>query len=121
MTMNDSTTTLAELRTLLLAFREARDWAHYHRPRNLALALSIEVGELAEHFLWRTDDEIDAAVSEDPSFRTEVADEIADVMNYLLYMAEAMDVDVAAAVAAKVARNEARFPVGDAEPWRGKR
>ena len=118
--MNDATTTLAELRTHLLAFRDARDWARYHRPRNLALALGIEVGELAEHFLWRTDEEIEEAAA-DETFRAEVADEIADVLNYLLYIAEAMGVDVAAAVEAKVARNEGRFPVGGRKARLGER
>ncbi len=113
--MNDATTTIADLRAHLLAFRDARNWAHHHRPRNLALALGIEVGELAEHFLWRTDAEIEEAAAQDPAFRAEVADEIADVMNYLLYIAEAVGVDVAEAVAAKVARNEGRFPVGGRE------
>jgi dCTP diphosphatase len=85
----------------LRRFAEARDWPQYHTPRNLLLALVGEVGELAELYQWDPPT---------PPPADRVAEEVADVLIYLLRFADIVGVDVAEAVAAKVARNEQRFP-----------
>lgn len=108
--MNDADTTIETIRARLRAFRDARDWEKFHRPRDLALAIGSEAGELAELFLWATDDEVAARVEGDAAFREQIGDEVADILIYLMYLAESVGIDVAAAVEAKVGRNERRFP-----------
>lgn len=102
--MND----LLHLRDALRAFAQARDWDRYHSPRNLAMALSVEAGELLEQFQWLTDDE---SADLSPQRREAVVDEIADVLIYLVRLADRLDVDLLDAAAAKIARNEVRYPV----------
>lgn len=98
---------LAELRERLRRFAEERDWVRFHTPRNLALALAGEVGELAAELQWLTDEEA-AAPSSEATAR--IADELADVLIYLVRLADVMDVDLVAAANAKTERNAARFP-----------
>lgn len=93
----------------LRSFSEERDWEQYHTPRNLTLALVGEVGELAELFQWRTDDEI-LALAADPATREPVADELADVFAYLVSLADALDIDLDAAVHHKITKNGEKYP-----------
>ncbi|MEW2179728.1 nucleotide pyrophosphohydrolase [Streptomyces sp. NPDC005406] len=98
------------LRQRLVAFAAARDWEQYHTPKNLAAALSVEAAELLEIFQWLTPEQ-SARVMEDPGTAHRVADEVADVLAYLLQFCEVLGIDVLAALAAKIDRNEGRFPV----------
>ncbi|MFJ6718808.1 MULTISPECIES: nucleotide pyrophosphohydrolase [unclassified Streptomyces] len=99
-------------------FAAARDWAEYHTPKNLAVALSVEASELVEIFQWLTPEE-SARVMERPGTAHRVADEVADVMAYLLQFCEVLGVDVLDALAAKIERNELRFPrTGGSSPNR---
>lgn len=90
---------------------QARSWTGYHSPKNLAMALSVEVAELVEIFQW-----LDAAESaqamEDPERARAVRDEVADVMTYLLRLADVLDIDLERAMSEKVAESEERYPVG---------
>jgi NTP pyrophosphatase (non-canonical NTP hydrolase) len=104
------TTTLDELRSEALRFRDAREWARFHTPKDLALGLCIEAGELAEIFQWKDEAEC-AALLADPAKRERVALEIADLQILLLYAAEAAGVSIADAVRSKLAINEKRYPV----------
>ena len=92
---------LSELTREIVAFRDAREWAQFHDPKNLALAISIEAAELNEHFLWK-----------DPGDeRAEgVREELADVLIYALLMAHHYGADPAALVRAKLLVNEAKYP-----------
>ncbi|MFF5703999.1 nucleotide pyrophosphohydrolase [Streptomyces sp. NPDC012794] len=101
---------LHQLQRRLADFAAARHWAPYHTPKNLAVALSVEAAELVEIFQWLTPEQ-SAAVMEDPESAHRVADEVADVMAYLLQFCEVLGVDVLDALAAKIERNEHRFPV----------
>ncbi|MFD0355199.1 nucleotide pyrophosphohydrolase [Streptomyces sp. NPDC127110] len=101
---------LYRLQRRLADFAAARDWAPYHTPKNLAVALSVEAAELVEIFQWLTPEQ-SAAVMEKPESAHRVADEVADVMAYLLQFCEVVGVDVLDALAAKIERNEHRFPV----------
>jgi NTP pyrophosphatase (non-canonical NTP hydrolase) len=103
--------TLADLATRQRAFAAARDWERYHTPKNLVMALSGEVGELSELFQWLTPDEADAAMA-DPAVADAVRDELADVLLYLVRLADVLGVDLVAAGHAKIDRNEHRFPPG---------
>ena len=103
------TRSLSDLTALATTFRDARDWGQFHQPKDLTLALGIEAGELGELFLWKTRDEVAAALDE-PAFRARVADEIADVQLFLIYLAESTGIDIAEAVEHKLALNEARYP-----------
>lgn len=98
------------LQKRLAAFAAARDWEQYHTPKNLASALSVEAAELVEIFQWLTPEQ-SAGVMRDPATAPRVADEVADVLAYLLQFCEVLDIDVLAALAAKIERNEGRFPV----------
>jgi NTP pyrophosphatase (non-canonical NTP hydrolase) len=103
---------LDELTLRLRDFARARDWERFHTPKNLAMALVAEAGELIEHFQWLTPEE-SSELAHDPEALAEVADEMADVAIYLLRLADVLGVDLAGAVRRKIQRNEGRFP---AEP-----
>jgi NTP pyrophosphatase (non-canonical NTP hydrolase) len=108
--LNDATTTIEEMRRRAIEFRDERDWRQFHAPKDLALALAIEVGELAELFLWRSRDEIDDAL-ESADYRARLREESADVLMFLLYLSEATGVDLAASVEAKLRQNAEKYPV----------
>jgi len=101
---------VATLQRRLEEFAAARRWEPYHTPKNLAMALMVEASELAEIFQWLTPEE-SAGVMSDPDKAFRVRDEVADVLAYLLQLAGACGVDVLAALAEKIERNELRFPV----------
>lgn len=101
---------VGELQRRLADFAAARAWEQYHTPKNLAVALSVEASELLEIFQWLTPEQ-SARVMEDPDAAHRVADEVADVLAYLLQFCEVLGVDPLAALAAKIDRNEVRFPV----------
>ncbi|MCB9898611.1 MAG: nucleotide pyrophosphohydrolase [Planctomycetes bacterium] len=96
----------------LRAFRDARDWSQFHAPKDLAAALAIEAGELQQLFLWKRPDEIEAIVTSEEG-RGHIAAEIADVLTFALYLADRLEIDVAGAIAAKIARNESRYPADE--------
>ena len=100
---------LTELSAATAEFAAARDWQPWHTPKNLVMALSGEVGELTALFQWLTPDE-SASVMLDQKAAAEVRDELADVLLYLVQLARVLDVDLAEAAKAKLARNELRFP-----------
>jgi NTP pyrophosphatase (non-canonical NTP hydrolase) len=97
------------LRDRLRAFADTRDWPRFHTPRNLALALAGEVGELAAELQWVADSEV-AAHLQDPDARARLADEVADVLIYLTRFADVCGIDMVSEAQAKIDRNEKRFP-----------
>jgi NTP pyrophosphatase (non-canonical NTP hydrolase) len=105
-----------DVQSALLAFRDARDWKQFHTPRQLAAALAIEAGELQQTMLWKTDAEVEAGLA-DGTLKGEVADEIADVLSFALLLAHDLRLDPAELIAAKLKKNEQRYPV---EKSRGK-
>lgn len=94
----------------LRTFAEDRDWEQFHTPKNLAMALSVEASELLEIFQWLTPEESVAVM--DSHRADDVRDEVADIAIYLLRLADVLGLDIEAAVATKVERNEVRFPPG---------
>lgn len=93
----------------LRAFAAERDWQQYHTPKNLSTALVVEAGELAEIFQWLTPEQ-STRIMETPKQAFRVRDEIADVLSYLLQLADACGVDPLEALAEKIERNVERFP-----------
>lgn len=107
--MNDRKTTVSELMELVRAFSVARDWEQFHHPKDLGVALAIEVGEILEHFRYRNNDEIRAHLVQ-PDHKRELAHELADSLWLLLRMADVCEVDLSAALEEKVALAELKYP-----------
>jgi len=98
---------LKALEQKLIDFRDRRDWAQFHSPKNLSQALGIEAAELQEIFLWETSE-----ASRDPSAadRLRAESEIADIFIYLTYLCRELDVDIFRAVENKLIENEQKYP-----------
>lgn len=103
-----STDPIDELRERLREFAAARDWQQFHTPKNLAMALSVEAAELLEHFQWLGDE---ASRTLAPPARDAVAEELADVLLYLVRLSDELSIDLIAAARAKLALNAERYPV----------
>ena len=99
-----------KLEEKLVAFRDARGWGKYHTPKNLAISAAVELGELLEHFQWESDEEILEAVK-DPAKKEAVADEIADVVIYLMLLAHELGIDLDRAVGEKLEKNGRKYPL----------
>lgn len=110
MPRDDRTTTVFELREAVKAFVDARDWSQFHTPKNIAMSLAIEAAELMEHFQWLTPDE-SRGVSRQVEKLSEVGEELSDVLCYALALANELGIDVASAFAAKMKKNELKYPV----------
>lgn len=100
-------TELTELRDQLRVFVADRDWDQFHTPKNLACALSIEAAEVMEHFQWLTEDQSRQLGSE---VRSQVADELADVLIYLVRLADKLDIDLICAARRKIDTNAQKYP-----------
>lgn len=105
--MADAVTTVGDLRACVQDFVRARDWERFHRPRDLAMALSVEASELVELYLWQDDKASKRSSGLD---RTALADELADVVIYALSVCNAVGLDLSEAVADKIRKNEVRYP-----------
>jgi NTP pyrophosphatase (non-canonical NTP hydrolase) len=92
----------------LLAFRHERDWEQFHSPKNLAIAISVEAGELLEHFQWTGDSTQEAIPAERLS---QIASEVADVVILVNYLAHDLKIDIEDAVGRKLAENAMRYPI----------
>lgn len=110
-TLNDSSTTVAELKSRILAFVREREWEQFHAPKNLSMALAAEAGELMEHFLWADADVSREIVHKDAARRKKIEEELADVIIYALEFSNATGIDVAAAIESKMEANGKKYPV----------
>jgi NTP pyrophosphatase (non-canonical NTP hydrolase) len=99
---------LIELRDRLRLFAAEREWDQFHSPKNLAMALSVEVAELVEHFQWLGED---ASRSLPPDKLQQVREEAADVLVYLIRLADKLGLDLAAAARDKIDANALKYPV----------
>jgi len=104
---------LSDLIKAIVAFRDARDWAQFHTPRNLSSAISIEAAELQETMLWKTDAEVEALASSPVS--AELRHEAADVLIYTLLLCDVLRIDPALAVREKLDLNARKYPVDRAK------
>ena len=101
---------IEDLTTAIREFAQQRDWERFHTPKNLAMALSVEVAELVELFQWLTPEE-SAALVETPEGRAAIEDEIADIAIYLLRLADVLKTSVVEVVRRKQLKNLGRFPL----------
>ena len=104
-------TTIAALTSEIRAFRDARDWRQFHNPKELAVAITAEAGELLQHFVWQNPEQSERRVVDR---RAEIESEIADVAILLFELADNCGIDLAVAMRAKLVRNEERYPVDKA-------
>lgn len=98
---------LEQIKLAVRAFTAERDWQPFHSPKNLAMALSGEAGELVSLFQWLTEDE---SRKMRPQQLADAADEIADVQMYLVALADQLGIDIAAAVSSKMVKNAEKYP-----------
>lgn len=103
---------IRDLQEALARFAAERDWEQYHTPKNLVMALAGEVGELLDIFQWLTPDE-SRAVMADPELREAVLMEMGDVFQYLLRLADVLEIDIEQATWDVIRRNERRFLAND--------
>jgi dCTP diphosphatase len=108
--MTDAETTIRDLMDLVRDFSTERNWEQFHHPKDLGVALVCEVGEVMEHFRYKTHDEIRAAL-ELPDSHRELAHELADCLWLLLRLGDVCRVDLAAALEEKVALAALKYPV----------
>ena len=99
---------IQDLRNKLRQFAAERDWDQFHSPKNLAMALSVEAAELLEHFQWLSDAD-SAALA--PEKHAKVREELADVLLYLIRLADKLDIDLATAATDKLNINAKKYPV----------
>jgi NTP pyrophosphatase (non-canonical NTP hydrolase) len=99
---------LESIQQKILAFRNERDWAQFHDPKNLAEALSIEAGELLENFLWKTTEQSRNLTAEELK---NVKEELADIFIFLTYLSEEYKIDLLEEVENKIAQNAVKYPV----------
>lgn len=105
--MPESYDSLESLRQRLARFADERDWHQFHTPKNLVMALTGEVGEVAEHFQWLSTEQSDRLTDRK---RAEVALELADVLFYLVRLADRLEISLGEAAQRKLALNEQRYP-----------
>lgn len=101
-----------EIMEKIRAFRDERDWAQFHSPKDMAEAICIEAGELLEHFLWKKPEESTAVAIER---KEAISDEIADIAIFLFEMADNLQIDLLQAMENKLAKNAEKYPVSKAK------
>lgn len=109
-TPNKNHLDLAELSARLRAFAAERDWEQFHSPKNLASAIVVEAGELLEQFQWLTEQQ-SREVSSNPAALGRITEEIADVVIYIVRLADILEISLPAAVDAKIELNGRKYPV----------
>tara|TARA_B110000438_G_C15591068_1_gene553865 strand:+ start:155 stop:517 length:363 start_codon:yes stop_codon:yes gene_type:complete len=106
----ENDTIIQKLQKLQSKFSKERNWDKYHTPRNLSMALSVEVSELLEIFQWMTDNEILEKLN-DKDFKDSISDEIADIFLYLIRISEKLDINIEKSVLNKLEKNKIKYPI----------
>lgn len=114
--MNDENTTIAELRKEILEFRDRRKWKKYNTVKDLAMSIVIEMGELMEHFQWKSEELIKNSLKNEEQ-KKEIQREFADVINYLFTLSDELEIDIVSAVKDKLALQEKKFPIAKMLSW----
>ena len=108
--LRDKDVPIGWLREMMREFVAERQWERYHLPRNIAAGISVEAGELLELFQWLTPEEAADRCANDPEFRRAVGEEMCDVMMFCVSLANAMKLEIAPTIAAKMEKNRAKYP-----------
>lgn len=106
--------TLKDLQKIIVAFRDARSWKQFHKPKDLSIALNLESTEVMEHFLWKSDEEIAEYIETN---KKDIANELADTLYWVLLMSHDLNIDIEDAFIKKQEINNKKYPV---EKARGK-
>ena len=114
--LSDSTTTVEQLKQVVREFVDQRDWQQFHAPKNISMAMAIEVAELMEHFQWISVEQ-SRMIADDADKKTAVGEELADVICYGLALANEMNIDIASALNQKMVKNRQKYP---AETFKGR-
>ena len=107
--MNDSNTTITELKKIVEDFVNDRDWSQFHNPKNLSMALAIEAGELMDIFKWNTNQECESMMLE-KNTRQDATDELADIMIYALAFSNRNNINISSAIEKKMIKNRKKYP-----------
>lgn len=106
--------TIEDLSNKIIAFRDARNWKQFHTPKDLSISLVLEAGEVMEHFQWKTKREVEEHIQ---NHKEDIADELADVFTYLLFMCDELDINISDALESKLNKSALKYPI---EKSRGK-
>ncbi|NLY85803.1 MAG: nucleotide pyrophosphohydrolase [Tissierellia bacterium] len=107
--MKDQTTTIQEIKDKVAKFVDERDWNRFHSPKNLAMSIAIEAGELMEIFQWLTQEEAwDINNSEEA---IHLREELSDVIIYCMSLANQLDIDISSSIEDKIRKNAIKYPV----------
>ena len=97
-----------KLKEAVVAFRDERDWKQFHNPKDSAISLALEAAEVLEHFQWKNKEEMEVYVKE---HKDDVAEELADVLYWILLMANDLDIDISDAFMKKLEKNGQKYPI----------
>ncbi len=103
---------IEDLKAKVVAFRDARDWGQFHNPKDIAISLCLEAAEVLEHFQWKSQIEIEAYLHES---KQEISEELADVLYWVLLMANDLDINITNAFLEKLDKNGMKDPVDKAK------
>ncbi len=92
----------------IINFRDARNWKQFHNPKDVSLSLVLEAAELMEHFQWKTSDEVASYVK---THKTDIADELADALYWILLLSHDLNIDLSKALDLKLKKNSLKYPV----------
>ena len=96
----------------IISFRDARDWKQFHNPKDVALSLVLEAGEVMEHFQWKSKEEMEKYIKTN---KADIGEELADVLYWVLLMSHDLKIDVLDALEKKIKKNEDKYPVEKAK------
>lgn len=113
--LTDRNTNIQKLKDVLKKFRDDRDWSQFHDPKNLAEAISIEAGELQEHFLWKDKKDIARKLLKDRAYREEIGEELADIFIFCINFANATGFDITSIVLDKIDKANKKYSVEKAK------
>lgn len=99
---------IEELQRLVTEFRDARDWKQFHNGKDMAISLVLEASEFLEHYQWKSESEATEHLAKN---KAEVADELVDVLYWVLLLANDLDIDVSKQFKAKLKKNSAKYPI----------
>ena len=101
-----------ELTKKIVDFRDARDWKQFHNPKDMALSLVLEAGEVMEHFQWKNKEEMSKCLLDE---KQDIGDELADVLYWVLLMSKDFEIDILEALEIKLKKNQAKYPIDKAK------
>lgn len=103
---------IKDLTKRIIAFRNAREWKQFHNPKDVSLSLVLEATEVMEHFQWKNAEEMEKYIVTN---KTDIGEELADVLYWVLLMSHDLKIDVLSALERKIKINEDKYPVSKAK------